>query len=152
MTWKRTTSILIDEKAGVAATAAGNHDGLHRAQIKCLPDGRYLFAADRLDLHAVRFARAGGVPADQVPPLTRSHWPVTKAERSEAKNRTAPATSSGVPMRRRAVRAMTPGLSSSGARPLSVKPGETTLTRTPRGPTSCASMAAKWIKPALAVP
>src|SRR5581483_8806186 len=45
-------TIRVHEKAGVAAPALRNGDGLRRAESERLPEGRDLFICDWLDFHA----------------------------------------------------------------------------------------------------
>src|SRR5258705_3148809 len=89
--------------------------------------------------------RAAYVDAVVTPPSTTIVWPVMKVEASEARYATAPAISSGSPMRRSgvpAVRRLRLSGSSHNALAKSVltRPGATQLTRTPFGPHSPARL------------
>src|SRR5499426_1178399 len=104
------------------------------------------------------------------PPLTDSVWPVMNPAASEARNRTAPVTSSGFPMRRSgyalAIRACMSGVPharltsaahmerppNSSSELGMVMPGHTTLSRMPWRPTSRARLLVKAITPALQAP
>ena len=78
------------------------------------------------------------------PPSTARIWPVTKDDSSEARNRTARATSCGLPTRLK--RALldhdlaAPGLGRmrSAVSGVSIRPGATAFTRMPEGPKSVA--------------
>src|SRR6476619_2015361 len=87
----------------------------------------------------------GHTDAVVTPPSTTMVWPVMKVEASEARYATAPAISSGSPIRRSgvvAVRRLRLSGSSHSARAKSVltRPGATQLTRTPFGPHSPARL------------
>src|SRR5882724_10090777 len=79
-----------------------------------------------------------------LPPLTSSAWPVIQDDASEARNRAAWATSSGVPRRRRGKLSATLACISAGMNfssfSLRTTEGAIAFTRIPKGPSSCA----KW--------
>src|SRR5215208_3923783 len=85
------------------------------------------------------------VAAVVTPPSTTIVWPVMKVEASDARYATAPAISSGSPMRRSGVEAVRrlrfSGSSHSAfAKSVFTRPGATQLTRTPFGPHSPARL------------
>src|SRR5882724_470280 len=100
---------------------------------------------DPLPARAGRGSAPSYVAAVVTPPSTTMVWPVMKVEASEARYATAPAISSGSPIRRSgvpAVRRLRLSGSSHSARAKSVltRPGATQLTRTPFGPHSPARL------------
>src|SRR3954447_25926999 len=80
---------------------------------------------------------AGLAQSVKMPPLTSMWAPVTKLDKSEARNSTTLATSSAVPIRRSGVDSIMAASRSGGnwaGMAVSITPGQTVLTRMPYGP------------------